>query len=430
MPGCLNLSKPFLWLVPLSALLTPCSPLINAAETDWPTFRGPARTGVAPDTGLLSSWPESGPKLLWDTEGMGRGYSSLAIADGRIYTMGDGLSIAEDSDEYLICVNQADGKVLWFSKTGPAWNSGQSSWQSSRSTPTVDQNHVFVMTAQGVLIKFSTDGDEVWRKDIKQDFSGKKADGWGYSESVLIDGDLLVCTPGGSENTMIALNKNSGDLVWSCKRPEDRGAGHASIVISNVGGTKVYVQTTGTGALGVRASDGKLLWDYEIQRTTAVIPTPIVKGDLVFITAGYGTGGALLRQVPTADSVTVEEIYPTNPELQNKHGGVVLIGDFLYGDAGDRGTPFCAELTSGEIQWKSRGSGKKSASVVAADGHIYFRYSDGTMTLVEANPEEFREVGVFKVPGSGERPSWSHPVIVDGKLYLREGDRLLCYALR
>ena len=404
--------------------------LAQAEEGDWPTFRGATRTAVAPDTGLLTKWPGDGPKLLWETDGMGRGYSSPAIADGRIYTMGDGLSIAPDSDEYLVCLNQADGKVLWFSKTGPAWDSGQESWQSSRSTPTVDGDSVYVLTAFGKLIKFNTDGLEVWRGDLKEDFGGKKADGWGYSESVLIDGQLLVCTPGGPDNTMVALDKDTGSVVWTCSLPDDRGAGHASIVIANVGGTKVYVQTTGTGAMGVRANDGVLLWDYEIKKTTAVIPTPIVKDDFVFFTAGYGTGGALVRQVPTPSGVIIEEIYPPSPELQNKHGGVVLVGDYLYGDSGDGGVPFCAEMTTGEVQWKSRGSGKKSASVAAADGHLYFRYTDGTMTLVKANPEGFEEVGSFKVPGSGDRPSWAHPVIADGKLYLREGDKLFCYSLR
>ena len=400
-------------------------------ERDWPTFRGAARTAIAPDTGLLSSWPKDGPELLWETDGMGRGYSSPAIADGRIYTMGDGLSIAPDSDEYLVCVNQADGKVLWFSKTGPAWTNGLSPWQGSRSTPTVDGDHVYVVTPHGELINFSIDGPEVWRKNLEEDFSGKKADGWGYSESVLIDGDLLICTPGGPEKTMVALNKESGSPVWACSLPGDRGAGHASIVISNVGGTKVYVQTTGTGVMGVRASDGKLLWDYEVPRTTAVIPTPIVKDDLVFATFGYNTGGLLLRQIPTADGVKIEEVYPLNTKLQNKHGGVVLMGDYLYGDSGDGGNPFCADLMTGEIQWKARNaSGKRSASVAAADGHLYFRYQNGTMTLVEANPEEFNEVGSFQVPGSGDRPSWAHPVIADGKLYLREDDKLLCYALK
>lgn len=400
-------------------------------ESGWPTFRGADRTAVAPDKGLLAKWPEEGPKLVWEGTGLGRGYSSLAIADGKIYTMGDAIAGVEDKDEYLLCYSQADGKQLWKAKTGPAWTSGQESWQSSRSTPTVDGDRVYVLTAQGELICVSTGGEEQWRKDLKKDFEGKKADGWGYSESVLIDGDQLVCTPGGDKNTMVALNKKTGEKIWTTSREEDRGAGHASIVISEIGGTRVYVQTTGSGALGVRAKDGKLLWSYKIENTTAVIPSPIVRGDLVFFTAGYRRGGALLKQVPGADGeVKAEEVYPITQDLANKHGGVVLVGDHLYGDSDDQGIPFCADLMTGKIAWKSRGSGRNSASIAAADGHLYIRYSNGTMTLVEASPKEFKEVGSFKVPGSGERPSWAHPVIADGKLFLREGDKILCYSLR
>lgn len=404
---------------------------VLAWDGNWPTFRGPDRTGVASDTGLLQSWPEGGPKLLWESSGVGRGYSTVAISDGKIYTMGDSLSAAENADEYLICLSESDGNELWKSPTGPAWNSGKDSWQSSRSTPTVDGDRVFVLTAHGALICFDTGGGELWRRSLKDDFSGKKADGWGYSESILIDGGKLICTPGGDQNTLVALDKMTGDLIWAAAREQDRGAGHASVVIAEIGDTRVYVQTTGSGAMGVRASDGKLLWTYDVPKTTAIIPTPIVKDDLVFFTAGYGLGGALLRQTPSADgTIGVEEIYPSTRDLQNKHGGVVLIGDYLYGDSDARGIPFCAEMLTGEVRWKTRGSGRESASVVAADGRLYFRYSDGTMTLVNASSEGFEELGSFKIPGSGDRPSWSHPVIADGKLYLREGDNLLCYQLR
>ncbi|MCP4888350.1 PQQ-like beta-propeller repeat protein [Rubripirellula sp.] len=406
---------------------------VRGEENDWPTFRGADRTGVAPDTGLLDQWPEGGPTLLWEIDGMGRGYSSPAIARGQVFILGDGLSTTEDSDEYLICVNRADGKELWRFKTGEPWEKkGPESWQSSRSTATVDGDRVYTLTAFGQLYCLNTKtGEEVWKRHLKDDLDGNKADSWGYSESVTIDGEKLICTPGGGSNTLIALNKLNGELIWNCANPDDIGAGHASVVISEIAGNKIYVQTTGSGAMGVQASDGKLLWTYGIPKTTAVIPTPIVRDDLVFFTAGYGLGGALLKQVPNNDGgVDIEEIYPNSPALQNKHGGVVLVGDYLYGDSGDSGTPYCAELMTGDIAWKSRGSGRKSASVVAADGKIFVRYSNGVMTMVNASPEEFTEKGSFKTPGSGERPSWAHPVIADGKLYLREGDKLLCYDLR
>lgn len=403
-----------------------------AAPDTWPTFRGPGRTAVSPDTNLLEKWPTGGPPLAWKATGAGRGYSSLAITGGRIYTLGDGLSTASDADEYLQSYDQKTGKQLWTHKTGAPWNDGKSDWQSSRSTPTVDGDRVYVLTPAGVLVCCKTeDGSEVFRVNLKEKFGGKKADGWGYSESVLVDGDKLVCTPGGTQNTMVALNKMTGEPIWKCVREGDIGAGHASIVISTVGGTRVYVQTTGSGALGVGAEDGKLLWTYGIDKTTAVIPTPIVRDDLVFFTAGYKRGGALLRQVPQGQGeVKIEEIYGLKIELANKHGGVVLVGDYLYGDSDDAGIPFCAELMTGEIKWKARASGKRSACMAVADGHLYIRFQDGVVVLAKADPAGYKESGVFTPPGAGERPGWSHPVIVDGMLFLREQDSILCYDVR
>jgi outer membrane protein assembly factor BamB len=404
---------------------------VGVSKHSWPTFRGERRTATAPDKNLLTEWPEGGPKLVWETAGAGRGYSSLAIAGGRIYTLGDAPSTADDDEEYLSCFSQADGKQLWMTKTGAAWKEGKPNWHSSRSTPTVDGDRVYVLTPHGILICCQTSGAQLWQKDLKKDFEGQKADGWGYSESVLIDGDKVICTPGGPTNTMVALDKMTGETRWTCSRPEDRGAGHASIVNALVGGTHVYVQSTGSGPIGVRADDGKLLWTLDIDKTTAVIPTPIVRDNLVFFVAGYGRGGALLKQVPKADGeVGVEVVYPLIKELGNKHGGGVLVGDYLYGDSEDRGIPYRAELMTGEIKWKSRGAGRDSASIVAADGHLYIHYADGTMTLVKASPEAFEEVGHFQLPGSGDRPSWSHPVILDGKLYIREGDVIVCYDVR
>jgi outer membrane protein assembly factor BamB len=399
---------------------------------DWPTFRGPGRTAVVSETGLLASWPAEGPPLVWQTAGAGRGYASLAIADGRIFTLGDGLSTAADEDEYLTCFDQATGRPLWKTKTGRPWTGGQPSWQSSRSTPTVDGDFVYVLTPFGQLVACAaTDGRERWRVDLKDQFGGTKGDSWGYSESVTIDGTRLVCTPGGPQATLVALDKKTGRSIWSCGVPEDPGAGHASIVTATVGGRTVYVQTTAGGVLGVDARTGRLLWTYAIDRTTAVIPTPIVHGDLVFFAAGYKRGGALLRQVPTAGGgVTVEEVYGLNPELANKHGGIVLVGDHLYGDSDDKGIPFCAELLTGKLAWKQRGSGKNSATILAADGHLYVRYADGILALVKANPAAYEEVCHFQVPGSGDRPSWAHMVILDGRLYLREGDSILCYDVR
>jgi outer membrane protein assembly factor BamB len=417
-------------------LLTGVSvPGADNSTGDWPQWRGPNRDGVSLDTGLLTQWPLGGPKLLWEGKGAGRGYASLAVTGGRIYTLGDNLSTADDREEYASCFDAASGKPLWKLRLGTAWNSGFADWQSSRSTPTVDGDLVYYVTPQGVLYCLKTaDGKEVWRKNLKKDFAGQKPflDSWGYSESALIDGDKVIGTPGGSKNTLVALNKMTGEKIWSAVAAGDQGAGHASAVVAEVGGTRVYVQTTGSHVLGVRAKDGKVLWTYPIS-ATAVIPTPIVRGDLVFADAGYGRGGALLRQVPTADGgVKVEEVYGYRSALANKHGGVVLVGDYLYGDTSDNGRVWCARLMTGEQQpgWRTKGSGSGSAAITAADGYLYVRYASGTLALVKATPEGYKESGSFKVPHSGSRPSWSHPVVTGGRLYLREGDWILCYDVR
>ena len=404
----------------------------SAVAADWPTFRGPDRTAVAPDTDLLESWPADGPPLVWQTAGAGRGYASLAIAGEKIFTLGDGLSTAGDADEYLTCFDRATGKQLWKTKTGSPWADGQESWQSSRSTPTVDGDTVYVITPFGQLVACDTStGRERFRVDLKATFGGTKGDSWGYSESVTIDGDRLVCTPGGEQATMVALDKKTGRPLWSCPMKGDRGAGHASIVTAEISGRRVYLQTTAAGAFAVDAETGKFLWAYPIDKTTAVIPTPIVKDDLVFIAAGYKRGGALLRQkAGPGGTVTMQEVYGLKPELANKHGGIVLVGDHLYGCADDQAILICAELETGKVVWKERGSGKGSATVIAADGHLYVRYADGTLALVKTDPSGYAEVSSFKVPGSGDRPSWAHMVILDGRLYLREGDAILCYDLR
>lgn len=422
-------------LLALALLATSVSARPGTPDTsDWPQWRGPNRDGISTDTGLLKEWPKEGPPLVWEAKGAGRGYSSISISGGMIYTMGDGPSTAEDKDEYLLAFQLATGKQAWKAKLGPAYNkhAKQESWNSSRSTPTVDGDHLYVLTGLGSLYCLSTTGGkEVWHKSMNEDFGGKKGDGWGYSESPLVDGDHLLCSPGG-KSTMVCLNKKTGETVWTAQAQGNPGAGHASIVIAQVGKVKMYVNTNAAGAVGVRASDGKVQWTWMFpMKVTAVIPTPIVKGDLVFCTAGYGSGGVLLKQVPAEDgAVKMEEVYGLNSELKNKHGGVVLIGDFLYGDTDSNGSPWCAELMTGKQKWKSRGSGKGSASVTAAEGHLYIRYDNGQMVLAKASPESYEEVGSFKIPHSGERPSWSHPVVAGQKLFLREGDYLLCYDLK
>lgn len=413
-------------LVVLTLLALPA--VAAAQDSEWPQFRGPKRDGVSTDTGLLKQWPADGPKLLWEGKGAGRGYSSVAITGGRVYTIGD-----DQKDEYAVCFEEKTGKQVWKVKLGPSYNEhgDKEGWQSSRSTPTVDGKQLYCLTPHGELVALeSAGGKEIWRKGLTGDLGGRKGDGWGYGESPLVDGDRVMVTPGGSKATMACLEKMTGKTVWTSAVPNDRGAGHGSIVTAEIGKVKVYVNTTAGGAFGVRAEDGKLLWNYPIEKTTAVIPTPIVRGDLVFFCAGYNRGGALLKQAPSTDGVSMQEVYGLKQEMNNKHGGVILVGDHLYGDSNDGGAPWCADLATGAQKWKGRGSGKGSASLTAADGHLYIRYSDGKMVLAKASPEAYTEVSSFKIPHSGGRPSWSHPVVAGQKLFLREGNFVLCYGLK
>jgi outer membrane protein assembly factor BamB len=402
-----------------------------AIAEDWPSFRGTDRSGVYRGGKLLSRWPDAGPTLLWENRGAGRGYATVAVAGGRLFTLGDGVSTQADADEYLSCFDEQTGKPIWQVKTGPAWNQGRESWQSSRSTPTVDGDRVFVITPFGQLICCQvSDGTPIWQVHLMDDLGGVKADSWGYSESPLVDGDRVIVTPGGPQATVVALDKRTGARLWTCQRAEDKGAGHACVVISQVQGRRIYVQNTANGPIGIDPDSGTLLWEHPLPPPVAFIPTPIIKDDLVFSVGGYGLGGVLLRQRPGGDgSVAVEEVYPVNSDLSNKHGGVVLVGDHLYFGAEDRNVLMCVELTSGQTAWRQRGPGRDSVAVTATPEQIFFRFADGTMAMVAADPGEYRLLGQFTIPGSGDRPSWAHPSLANGRLYLREGDTILCYDL-
>ena len=421
-------------LIPTGALFLLAATL-SAADFkpgEWPQWRGPNRDAKSTETGLLKEWPKDGPPLLWTAKGLGRGYSSISIAGGKIFTLGDRGKDPNDKarDQYLIALNLADGKELWVAKVGNGWGDG-----GPRCTPTVDGSLVYVVSPHGDLVCFQTaDGKEVWRKNFKTDFKGNMMSGWGYSESPLIDGNQLLCTPGGKEATLAALNKKTGEVVWKAQVPEGDGAGYASVVSAEVGGVKQYITLLGKGIVGVAAKDGKFLWRYNrIANGTANIPTAIVKGDQVFCSTGYGAGAALLKIVPqTNGGFKAEEVYfIKGNEFQNHHGGMILVGDYVYaGHQHNQGFPICVELATGKITWKKdRGPGSGSAAVVYADGNLYFRYENGVMALIEATPQGYSEKGTFRIPNvSG--PSWPHPVVAGGKLYLREGDSLMCYNLK
>jgi outer membrane protein assembly factor BamB len=391
----------------------------------WPQFRGPNRDGLSTDEGLLKEWPDDGPPLLWKATGLGIGFSSVSVAGGKIYTMGD-----HDGFALISALDERSGKLLWSVKIGRA--GGRAG--GSSSTPTVDGPLVYALGQHGDLVCVETAaGKERWRHNLAEDFKGSRG-GWDYCESVLVDGDKVICTPGGPEATMLALNKKTGEVIWKCPI-RNESAGYASCVLSEAGGVRQYVQLLANSLVGVRAKDGKLLWRYgqktdRFGENTANISTPIVLGTRVFATAGYGRGGALLELSGSDGDVRAREVY-FNRELNNKHGGVIIVGENIFADRDDSGTPFCAELKTGKVKWhkNQRTKGESSAAITYADGHLYVRYANGYVALVEATAEQYKERGCFKIPNADDN-SWNHPVVIGGRLYLREKDVLWCYDVK
>ena len=401
----------------------------SPASTGWPQWRGPNRDGVSTETGLLQSWKAGGPTVAWRTSGLGTGYSSVAVAGGRIFTMGD-----VGGAQQLIAVNAADGKRLWMARVGAPLVDEMG---GPRGTPTVDGDLVFALGTEGDLVCVdAATGKERWRRNLPADFGGQMMSMWKWSESPLVDGDRVVVTPGSRAAGLVALDKRTGKDVWRSSIPEvgpkgKDGAAYSSIVISNGGGVKQYVQLMGRGLVGVRASDGKYLWGYnKVANDVANIPTPVVRGDLIFTSTGYQTGAALLRLAAAGGGVEAREVYFLEARtFQNHHGGMVLVGDHVYAGHGhNKGFPIAIELQTGKVVWGGdiRNTGTGSAAIAYADGQLYFRYQNGEVILIEATPAGYKEKGSLTIPGvSG--PSWPHPVITGGRLYLREQDTLLAY---
>jgi outer membrane protein assembly factor BamB len=416
-----------------AAVFALCLCATEARAADWPQWRGQNRDGKSPETGLLRSWPEQGPPLAWRAEGLGGGFSSVAVAGDHIYTLGD-LGDAQ----YAIAVKRDGGAIVWKTKIGPAW---EDKYLGPRSTPTVDGDHVYVLGTEGDLFCLdAATGKKVWSRNLPKDFGGTmmKAQGtyeWKFSESPLIDGKQIIVTPGAQDAALVALKKKNGKEIWRTAIPDlgERGAygaGYSSVVVSEAGGIRQYVQLLGRGVIGVEAKTGRFLWEYDaVANDVANIPTPLIDGDFVFASSGYGTGSALIKLAPTVDGLAAEQVYFLDAEtMQNHHGGMILHDGYVYSGTGhNKGFPLSVKLADGTVAWgKIRNEGQGSAAVSYADGRLYFRYQDGLMVLIEATPEGYHEQGSFMIPDVTQ-PSWAHPVIADGKLYLREQDTLFCY---
>jgi outer membrane protein assembly factor BamB len=408
---------------PLAVLLLAAaafSQLLHAA--DWPQWRGADRTDVSKETGLLKQWPSQGPKKVWMFDKGGNGYSGFSVVNGWLFTMG-----TRDGKEILLALNANTGKEIWATPVadilGNGWGDGP------RGTPTIDADHVYALSGRGTLVCASVrDGKILWQKSMAE--LGGKTPGWGYTESPLVDGKIVACTPGGSQGAVAALDKMTGAVVWQSSEFTD-GAQYASLVPADINGAHQLVQLTKTSVAGVSAKDGKLLWraDFPGERAAAVIPTPIVKGNAVYVTSGYGVGCMELKIGPNN---AVEKVFE-NKNMVNHHGGVILVGDHLYGFSDAHGW-ICQSFATGDEVWSSRNLRK--GAVGCADGMLYcLEEESGAVALVEASPKGWAEHGRFKLDPqttirSAKGRIWTHPVISNGKLYLRDQDLIFCYDVK
>ena len=386
---------------------------------DWPQFRGADRSGRSQETNLLQTWKGSGPEQAWLSEDIGLGYSGPAIVDGKVFVLG-----TKKRDEYLFCLDEESGKILWSTEIA---NLLTNNWgDGPRGTPAVDGDRVYAMSGQGTLVCAAVaDGKVLWRKTMKS--LGGKLQKWGYTESVLIDGDRVLCTPGGNKGTMAALNKHTGKLIWQSKEWKV-DAQYASIVPAEIHGVKQYVQLTQKELAGISAKDGRVLWKADFRGgRTAVIPTPIIFENRVYITAGYGAG---CMQFEVSADQTVTTKY-SNKVMKNHHGGVIRVGDYLYGYSDAVGW-VCQDWETGEVVWAEKKELGKGA-IGYADGKLYcLEERSGSVVLIDASPDGWNELGSFTLSPQSERRSakgrvWTHPVISNGKLFLRDQELLYCF---
>jgi len=402
-------------IFPLLALLAVQTTTIAIAD-DWPQWRGADRDGICKEKGLLAEWPKDGPALAWKTEGLGNGFSSIAVVGGRLFTLGD----LEDGS-YAMALSEKDGSPIWKTKIGDS--GGHRKYPGTRSTPTVDGGQVFVLNQYSDIVCLDAkSGDLVWSKNLESDFGGKMMSGWKYSESPLVDGDRVVCTPGGKKGTLLALDRKTGKKIWQTSDWTD-SAGYSSVIIATIHGVRQYVQLTGSSVAGVDPESGKVLWKAKRQGKTAVITTPVVDGDIVFVTSGYGVGCNGFKVSKKGAMWTTEELY-ANKEIANHHGGVVLVDGHVYGATGS--TLRCVEIEDGEGVLNERSAGK-GAILYIGDDRFILRTENGPVALIEASPDGMKEVSKFEQPERSDHKAWPHPVVANGKLYLRDQGLLLCY---
>jgi len=396
-----------------------------ALAADWPQWRGPQRDGISKETGLLQQWPKGGPKLVWQVKDIGFGYSTPAVVGDHLYLV----SNKGSDNEFVHALSAKDGKQVWSTRLGRVGPNQKVNYPGARSTPTVDGDVLYALGSDGDLACVERENGKVrWKKSLRKDFGGQPG-AWAYSESPLIDGDVLVCTPGGEKATMVALNKKNGAVLWKSPFPEADEAGYASFIIVDAAGVKQYVQFLEKGLAGVDAKTGKLLWRYSrtAKGSPANIPTPVAHGNLVYSAAGR-TGGAAVKLQSKGDTITAEEVYFSR-NLPNSIGGAVVVNGHLYGT--NNSGLVCAEFATGKVKWQAESGG--AGSVCYAEGRLYVHGENGDVALVEATPAAYHEKGRFTLPDQpkrGKSKAWAYPVVANGRLYIRDLDVLWCYDVK
>jgi len=415
-------------------LLTSATALAaSAASFDWPQWQGPDRNAISKERGLLKEWKNGGPPLAWEIKGLGGGDSAPSIAAGRIFGMSN-----RGDDEVIWALSEKDGKTLWVTRLGPAFQQQMPQGKEGPGcTPTVDGEVLYVEGLGGELACVQVkDGKILWHRSLQNDFGGIVPT-WSYRESPLIDGDKVICTPGGEDATLVALDKLTGKTTWKSQVPGSPKAAYASAIAIDFNGQSEYVQFTLKALIGVAASDGKFLWRYNRCANShgINISTPIYHDGQVFAASAYGAGGALVKLSKDDNGgIKAEEVYFTR-KMQNHHGGMILFDGCLYGANGgnEGGALVCLDLQTGNVLWDERDDADHRApkgSLAMADGRLYYRTEKGTIMLIEPNSKQYIERGRFDQPDRSHQPAWAHPVIANGRLYIRDQDVLLCYNVK
>jgi outer membrane protein assembly factor BamB len=420
-------------IVLFTSLLIGSAGHVCAAAFDWPQWQGPDRNAISKEPGLLKEWPKEGPRLAWKVTGLGGGDGGSSIAGGRIFGMS-----SRGQEQFVWALAEKDGAPLWSTPLGPTVTQPMPQAKDGPGcTPTVDGERLYVINMAGVLSCVQvSDGKVIWQRSLQQDF-GAPALTWSYRESPLIDGNKVICTPGGEGATVVALNKLTGETIWKSAVTGNPRPAYASAIAIDFAGQRQYVHFTAKALIGISAADGKFLWQFTRVANGPGIncSTPFYHDGHVFAASAYGAGGAWLKlKKDAAGEYDAEEVW-LSKKIQNQHGGVIIHDGALYGANGgnEGGSLVCLELATGKVLWDERDHPERrvtKGSIALADGRLYYRTESGTVLLLEPNSKEYTERGRFDQPDRTRLPAWAHPVIANGKLYIRDHDLLLCYDVK